>query len=146
MDGAGYPLTRVPRTVHRLAGGYRQGLLAGQVVGHALEADDRVDLLDPDVVGHVDRRRGVVENRGDAGVDQAVDDLLAGGCGDGDDRDANAPLADDARRFREGLDLEIADLLADLKRVVVEEADDLEALGREAVVAGDRVAEAADTA
>ena len=71
----------------------RVGAAPELVEGEDLQLDREVDLAHRHAVGHGEHRGREVEDRGDAGVDEAVGDLLGGrgGRGDDADRDRCAP-------------------------------------------------------
>ena len=86
--------------------------------------------------------RGVVEDRGDAARDEAVDDGLRLGAGDGDDADVDGVRAQILFEARDVADLEVVDRRL-CPRVHVVGGDDVEALRLEAAVGGDGAAQAA---
>ena len=78
------------------------------------------------------------------GGDERVGHLLGGGRRRGDDPDRDPAGAHDLGQLGHGLDRELADRLADLLGVGVDEREHPEAPGTEAAVVGERVAEVAD--
>src|SRR4051794_4280345 len=114
-----------------------------------VEGVEEVDCGARGVDGHVGRdlhqRLGVVEDDLDAGADEVVGHALGGLGGHGQDADHDVLVAHDLLEVRVGAHLQVADLLAHLCVVVVEDRDDAEAVVGEDVRPRDRLAEVART-
>ena len=130
--------------LEELACGVQIDQASGQVeVERVQEVDRRARGVDRHLGRDLQQRLGVVEDDLHAGVDQLVGELLGGGGRDGEDADDDVLLVDDRLQVVGMADQRGADLLADLRRVRVEDRDDAEAVVGEDVARGDRLAEVA---
>src|SRR5207248_461462 len=96
------------------------------VVGHALDCGDGVDIADPDTLADAEDDGGIVEDGAHAARDEQVGRLLRALGGDGDDADADLLLTNGAGDLRRVLNDQVihADGRADLGRVAVEDGGD----------------------
>src|SRR6266545_5756212 len=60
--------------------------VVGEVVGHAVQHDHRVDVAEKDAVGYLNHDWGIVEDGAHPGANQPVGDRLGVAGWDGDDR------------------------------------------------------------
>src|SRR3954451_7741666 len=121
-----------------------RSMASGQVeVERVQEVDGRARRMDRDLWRHLQQRLGVVEDDLHARVDQLVGERLGGGGRDGEHADHDVLLLDDRLQVVGMPDGRVADLLAELGRVRVEDRDDAEAVVGEDVARGDRLAEVA---
>ena len=100
---------------------------------------DRVNILDVNIVWHVEADGGVVENGLHPRLDELVGDLLGHQRGDGEHGDLDLVLFDAFDHLVGAEDLELPDLVPDLFGVVIEHHDHAEAAIAEAVVARQRM-------
>ena len=100
------------------------------VEGEDLQLGGEVDLAERDPGRHLEVGRGEVQDRGDAGRDQPVADLLGGGGRGGDDADRHLLLLHHAVQVVDVVDGQLAELLADLAAVGVQQGGDAEARAR----------------
>src|SRR4051794_422699 len=79
-------------------------LLRIDVVGHALDGGDGVNVAHPDALADAEDDGGVVEDGAHATRDEQIGRLLCALCGHGDDTDADLLLPHRACDLRWGLD------------------------------------------
>ena len=104
----------------------------------------RSTLRSDTVSGHGDDRRSEVEDRADARRDEPVRHLLGRGGRRRDDPDLDPAVAHERGEIVDRLDGEIADALADLRRVRVDQRQHPEPAGTEAPVVGEGLTEVAE--
>lgn len=115
------------------------------VVAEHLELHGEVNASHGDIVRDHQNPRRKVQNRPDAGPDKLVGDALGRLSGRRNDPDGHVFLRDDGAKLGRRTDRQCANVCALLGRVAVQECDNSEAAGREAVVRRQRPAEVPDT-
>src|SRR5262245_7787003 len=121
-----------------LAGGF------GEVEGEGFELDREVDVLETDVAGDLDASGREVQDRLDSGRDQLVGHRLRRFHRDRDDRDLDAAGLHLAAEIAAREDRRQLDLGPDLRRSLIKDGRDAEALTGEAPVVEQRRAEVAE--
>src|SRR5262249_58402502 len=106
--------------------------------------DREIDVLEPDVPRHANARGGKVEHGPDAGDDELIGRRLRRFRGHRDDGDLHTARLDLAREITRGEDRNSIDLAVGLRRIVVEDHHEPEALAPEAAVVKERGAEIAE--
>src|SRR6266498_4965966 len=114
-------------------------------IAQILQFNGEVDVVDHDLLGHLQHDGREVQDSGNATADQLVGHLLGGGSGHGDNGHAHAAFPHDVFQLFDRINRLLDLLVASAIHVDVEGGDDLESFLLEPAVGQESQAEVADS-